>query len=107
MVEQVEDLLSWFHEQPERIVNLGSSCLTIGFILFGFGMWGMIAITAMNAMNHLAKQPQDATLASTYPNYPTWWIPESILGILVMLVLFMYGVFLVYQGKKIKRIMNY
>lgn len=106
MIERLEDILLWFQEQPERIANLSSSCLVIGFVLLIAGLWGRVAIAGVNAMNHLGKITTEATLASIYPGIPTWWIPESFLGFLFVLLLLVYGGILQFYAKKYKRIMS-
>ncbi|MDO8456820.1 MAG: hypothetical protein Q7T07_07905 [Burkholderiaceae bacterium] len=105
-MDHIENLYEWFHEQPDRIVNIGSSFLSIGFVLLIAGLWGRVASTAAEALNHLDKQPAEVTLSNLFPNMPTWWIPESVLGCLFVLLLLVYGGILLFHGKRYKRIMS-
>ena len=106
-VERLDNMVIWFQEQPERIMNLGTSCFAFGCLLLAAGLWARVANAAVNAMHHLAKLPLEASLATSYPNLPTWWIPENMFGFLIALLLIGYGGMLLLYGKKLKRLLNY
>lgn len=105
-MERLENMLSWFHEQPQRILNFGSSCFTFGFILLITGLWSRVANQAADAMNRMAKLQLEASLATSYPNFPTWWIPESLVGQCFSILLITYGVGFKLYGRKLIRINN-
>lgn len=102
-----EDLWDWFVSQPERLLTAGAMGFGSGSILLFAGLWGRVAIVAANAMNSLAKKPENATLAGMYADLPTWWIPENIAGFVFAAVLIAFGLYVVLVGRKIKRLMHY
>lgn len=52
----------------------------------------------------LPKPGSVRPLAEVLPNLPTWWIPESGLGFVFVAAIAAYGVWLVFEGKKLDRV---
>ena len=102
-----EDIREWFIVQPERLLTAGTLVFGSGSILFFGGLWGRVATVAGNAMNRLAKKPEDATLAAMYADLPTWWIPESFAGFVFAAVLIACGLYLAHVGRKLKRLLHH
>lgn len=70
-------------------------------------LWGRIALAATSGLSHLAKTQVDVKLEAIYPGLPTWWIPESTSAFLFASALVVLGLYLVFVGKKIKRLLHY
>lgn len=107
MADFFENILGWFVVHPERIMTAGSTCSIFGGILFFAGLWGRVATAAVNVLSQMAKKPLDASLAAMYPDLPTWWIPESIAGLLFAAILIAGGIYLTFLGKKLNRLLRY
>jgi len=107
MADFFENIWGWFVVRPERILNAGWSFFSGGAILFVAGLWGRVASAAVNVLSQMAKKPFDASLAAMYPDFPTWWIPESVVGLVFAALLVAVGIYLTLLGKKLNRLLHY
>jgi hypothetical protein len=91
--------------QPGRLVTLGRTFVTIGFGIIFAGLVGRLATGAQHAILQIAPHPGEARgLAELFPNFWTWWIPETIVGAIPALCLIALGVWLAVFGRRIERL---
>jgi len=103
-----ERVLDYFMTEPRRLMNLGSTLTSIGTITIVIGLIAHVATTATNVFGNLAGQATAVkSLADIYPSLPTWWIPESIVGGLPVVLLTTAGLVLNATGRQIRRILEH
>ena len=100
-----ENFLDFFLSEPDRMVTTGDfMAQASGFVLL-VGAVGHAATSAVAVAQSIGKHAAEPTvLATLYPSFPTWWVPETLVGCLPALLLLIAGVALASTGKKIKRI---
>lgn len=102
----MDSVIEWFLERPHRIVDSGRYLFCTGFLLLMAGLWGYVATTSVDAvfsLAHSANPQTNKALADIYPSLPTWWIPESLFGFAISLLLIVVGLVIALVGKKYKR----
>lgn len=104
MLERIED---YFLTEPERLVGLGSALFYLGGGLILSGLAGNVATSAANGIGAIGGHVGAVkTLADIYPSFPTWWVPESIIGAVPALFIIAIGFWLNQTGKRICRFMG-
>lgn len=104
MLERVGD---YFLTEPDRLVSLGSALFYLGGWLILFGLAGNVATSAANGIGAISGHAGAVkTLADIYPSFPTWWIPESIVGAMPALFIAAVGLWINQTGKRIRRFMG-
>lgn len=102
----MEDIFGWFYFKPSRILELGKAILYFGFGLLISGFIGMVGV-AIDRMPWVhASVGSLKELAEIYPDFPTWWIPESLFGFGFAVALIVIGFILAIRGKKYMEIMG-
>lgn len=98
----------YFLCKPERLIRLGSSLAYLGGMLIVFALLGNVAKSAVSALGAIGGHAGTVkTLADIYPSLPTWWIPESIIGVLPAIFMIIAGLILSQFGKRIKYYMKH
>lgn len=100
----VERIYEYFLTEPRRLMSLGKNMVRAGGFILVIGAIGHSATAALSAVQSLGRQvavPRD--LAQLYPAFPTWWIPESLIGCLPAILLMILGFSLVSFGERLKR----
>ena len=90
---------------PARLKVLGRALARYSFILLVVGLYlriGPMVLNTLPAMKGIDKAP--ATLATMYPAFPTWIVPESTVAFAMLVVIWALGVYLSFLAKKIERI---
>lgn len=101
MLERIED---YFLTEPERLIQLGSALAFLGGWLILFALGGHVATSAVNAIGNIGGHFGTLkTLADIYPSIPTWWVPESNIGILTAIIITVAGLWINQIGKRIRR----
>lgn len=102
------DFYIWWIEKPQRLIDLGRGMFTAGAIFLIAGLWGIMATRSISIFALLAPSAQSQavkTLADLYPALPTWWIPESAFGFIIVIILAVLGFFAAIAGKQYKRML--
>ncbi len=99
-------LPKFFLNEPRRLGNFGQGLVWIGCMLLLFGALGHVATAAQSALHSFggsaAAMP---TLAALYPDLPTWWVPESLIGCLPAVLQIGLGWTVNGIGKELLRVM--
>lgn len=95
----MDRIFGFFLEEPRRLVGLGKAVFTAGALLLVFGLLGGVArlVTAGGP----AKTTK--SLAELYPEFWTWWIPETLLGAVPALIVVAAGIWLTMLGRRFLR----
>jgi hypothetical protein len=105
-----EKIVEYFLNKPARLIELGGFVSSIGIVLISAGLLGRIGIigtTAITTLGSHGNAVAEKTLAEIYPTLPTWWIPETLGGGLLAIVIFVLGAWIILVGKKFKRFMEH
>lgn len=102
----MDEVLGYFLEQPRRLISLGRAAITAGMIVVITGLMGLLARTGASAIQGFGKATAAPapSLSQFYPNLWTWWIPETLVGVIPALLLVAAGIWLVLTGRKLLRI---
>ena len=102
-----EKIVEYFLSKPARLIELGGFVSSIGTVLILAGLLGRIGTTAITTLGSHGNAVAEKTLAEIYPTLPTWWIPETLGGGLLAMVIFVIGAWIILVGKKFKRFMEH
>lgn len=82
---------------------LGWAVFSIASAAIGLGLrLGRVFSRATRALSR-AGVDQEFTLATAYPNWPTWWIPETTAGFTTWMVIGGFGAVLAYTAKRLQK----
>lgn len=99
-----EWLITWFLSRPTRIVHVGNSLSRAGMFLIVAGLLGRVATIGVSATKSMSRIETGVLLLSDlYPTVPTWWIPESIIGYGLSIILVIAGLIVVQTGREMTR----
>lgn len=98
-----ERLETYFLTGPERLIQLGRTLILIGGWLILFALSGYVVTSVANIGGHAGTVK---TLADIYLSIPTWWVPESIIGVLPAAVIFAMGLWINQTGKHIQHLVG-
>lgn len=104
----MDAVIERFLERPQRIIDIGRSVFSTGFIFLIVGLWGEVVTSSASLMFSLTPSTNSQsgkTLAEIYPSFSTWWIPESLFGFSISLALIAVGLIVALTGKKYKRLL--
>lgn len=100
----LDRLLDYFLGEPRRLVALGAALVRIGGFLLVAGLVGQVATTAVSAVKGLAVAPRvEVPLADVLPGYLSSWMPESVLGFGLALLLLAAGLLAARTGRVYER----
>lgn len=101
----LESVLNYLLNPPDRLINLGARLFHIFSALTIAGIIGRVVTTVGGVSAGMAGHKDAAvSLADIYPDFPTWWIPESALGFTFTVLFAAAGFFATRWAKKFKRI---
>ena len=97
----VTDLVLMFlMSQPHRLTLIGRA-------LYKFAAFqvvaGLVAQTITSAMRQLQPHGSYRWLSDVWPALPTWWIPETVLGMIAVTSLAAVGLVIAYEGRQVER----
>ena len=98
-------IYEYFLREPRRLVELGRAMFTFSACLIVIGLAGYAARSGVSAFQHLGAATAAhaaPTLASLYPTFITWWIPESFAGTLPAMAVAGAGLGLVMLGRRLR-----
>lgn len=99
-----EKITDYFRDDPRRMTALGSFLMGLGAALIVAGLFARIATVAIGNVGRMAGQlAPTKMLADIYPTLPTWWIPESISGAVLAIVIAAAGLWFNQTGKQYTR----
>lgn len=95
-----ESIVGYFLVEPRRLVSLGRALISGACFLFVAGLAGRLVCSAPTVL-HSTVVP--ASLETLLPDAPTWWIPETALGVCFVVLLLVAGFVAVQTGRLYER----
>lgn len=95
-------------DRPERLVAAGEVAMYSAQALLLAGLFGNVATTAMSAIRVLGTKATESskTLATLYPDLPTWWVPESGTAFIACTALLAAGLWVRHVGRRYQRLLG-
>ncbi len=64
---------------------------------------GVVADVIVTALRHSRHDDAYRWIADVFPALPTWWVPETVPGVLAVIAVGAAGLVLAYEGRRIDR----
>lgn len=93
-------VLMFLMSQPGRLTQIGRAIYK--FAAFQVVV-GLVAQVATSALRHARPQGGSRWLSDLWPALPTWWIPETVLGMIAVTSLAAVGLLIAYEGRQVDR----
>lgn len=87
-------------QYPRRALVIGKTLLLAGSILVVSAVFARSGLADVNEQRSSAGLPPVRTLAEAFPGYPTWLVPEGVLGFGIAAALVVAGMTLVHLAEK-------
>lgn len=95
----LDQFAEFFLLHPKRLVAVGEALYSVASALVVLGACATVA-----AINSLGRQVRSqSTLADLLPGLPTWWIPETLVGFVFVIVVAIVGVVIAREGRNLER----
>lgn len=90
---------------PARLKALGQFLSGGSGVLIILALYLRSGVLAVEIVQSMAKaKVTDVTLASMYPGFPTWFIPEGISGFVFWVLIWFFGVYAVWFAKQVESV---
>jgi uncharacterized membrane protein len=102
----LDAIFEFFYAKPRRLVFIGNALYSLATLqlLAGFVVQVLsVATSGVRATGAAVSTPSAATLA---PNWPTFWVPESLAGWVVVAVIAIAGTLMAYEGRKLEKFIS-
>jgi hypothetical protein len=103
----LDQVTAYFLTDPNRLVSLGRTLLRSGGVVVVAGLWGRVAIAGVDAaLGPAGASRMDSdltTLVALYPDLPTWWVPETVLGFLSAALIMLSGAVAMATGRQLRQ----
>ena len=102
----LDSLYAFFYEQPARITAAGGALLWLARLQFIAGI-AVLGLTKLrSSVRFLGPHPpaHHFTAEQLFPGIPTFWVPESFLGFLVVALVAVWGLMLFTHGRQVERL---
>ena len=93
-------VLIYLLSQPRRLTLIGRAlykCASLQVVA------GIVAQIVTSALRHAQPHGTDRWLRDVWPDLPTWWIPETVLGMIAVTSLAAIGLAIAYEGRQVER----
>lgn len=101
-------LLDHFLAEPRRFIALGSVLVRSGGFLFVAGLAAQVATTATAMTRGLATGARpEVGLAEVFPGFLSWWMPETVWGFGLALLMVVAGITASCIGRSYERMLRY
>jgi hypothetical protein len=88
---------------PDRGLLASRIAICGGCALALSGVVGVVAKGAVNALKVATHQVPHETLESAFPQFPTWWVPETFMGYLLAICFVVLGCWLTLSVKQTRK----
>lgn len=90
----------FLESRPDRLTRAGRFLYRFAAALI---VVGVVADVVVGSVRHARHDHHYRWIADVFPSLPTWWIPETVSGVLAVIVLGAAGLVLAYEGRRIDR----
>lgn len=93
-------VLMFLLSQPHRLTLIGRALYKFAAFQVVAGLVAQIVTSALRQ-----ARPHDSArwLSDVWPTLPTWWIPETVLGMIGVTTLAAVGLVVAYEGRQVER----
>lgn len=98
-----ESVLGFFFSHPRLVTRCGRALIKAAAFLGLLGVVGYTVKQILLVAQGLSKTPPLASLADAYGTGITWFVPEGLVGVVVVLVLAVTGLSAIHWGTEIDR----
>lgn len=102
----VDHIISLLYRFPHMAHELGRAMYTIAALGLLAGAYVQIGTIATSIARGIAGQPLVTDAAGLWPGLWTWWIPESVPGVALFLLLAGAGFWIAVTAKEVKRLLR-
>lgn len=99
----LDDLVEVLYRYPSACRAAGRGLSSGAAFALICGAYVHLGTTAASIATSMAGQPPVTQAAQLLPGLSTWWVPESLVGILVYGAVFTAGALLAVTAKKVQR----
>jgi len=99
----VEYLVELLYRYPATCRAAGHGLSSVSGFALICGAYARVGTTAASIATGMAGQPPVTQAAQLLPGIWTWWVPESLPGVLLYATAFAAGVLLAAMAKKVER----
>ena len=90
---------------PSRLKAVGELLSGGSFALIVVGLYLQIGQIAVEATQSLSgNRAASTTLATLFPEVPTWFIPENLFSFVTLIFVALFGIYALIVAKKIERL---
>lgn len=82
-----ESFMDWFAAHPGRPREVTQVVGWVAFVFTVLSVFAFLAVAAVGVVTSMAKMDVEPTLATLYPGLPTWFVPETWSGYLLVALL--------------------
>ena len=87
-----EKIISWFLNNPVRMISWGYALVQFAIFLLCSGLLGRVATSMSNMADSIIHATTPVKMLSEiYPSLPVWWVPETGVGVLLTISIFLYS----------------
>lgn len=96
----IDLVLMFLLSQPHRLTLIGRALYKCAAFQVVAGIVAQIVTSAMRQ-----TQPHETSrwLSDVWPHLPSWWIPETVLGMIAVTSLAAVGLAIAYEGRQFER----
>lgn len=103
----LDQLTEFFLLRPKWLVAAGEALYSVASTLIMLGACANVYTVAVAAINRLGYQVQSRpTLAYLLPDWPTWWIPETLVGFVFVIAVAITGALIAREGRALEQFLN-
>ncbi|MDT3736778.1 MAG: hypothetical protein ROZ00_11170 [Denitratisoma sp.] len=100
----LDRFVEFFLLHPKRLVAVGEILYTVASALVVLGACTNVYTGAINAINRLSRQARSqSALADLLPGFPTWWVPETFVGLVFVIAIAIVGAVIAREGRNLER----
>lgn len=104
----LDKLYEFLYTNPQEARTVGALLQRASFVLLLIGLLFRVSVLVIEMMQGLmpASARETTSIAQFLPDFPTWWIPESIPAFALVVLVGIAGVLLSMEAKKWQRILD-
>ena len=93
-------VLMFLLSQPHRLTVIGRTLYRFAAVQV---LAGAIAQIVTSALRNARPNNGYRWLSDVWPDVPTWWIPETVLGTIAVTTVAAVGLAIAYEGRQVER----
>jgi hypothetical protein len=99
----LENITMALYRYPAFFRKLGAALYNVGGAGFIAGLFAQVSKLAASTATGMAGQPPVTSIAQLLPGVPTWWVPESLAGVVAYALMGAAGAALAFAARNAAR----